>query len=80
MTSILQFMKSPRSKSMTDESSVSNGKSTRPKARSVRVQPVEMKPASASGEEGILLDKEHTTKVNSVITSKSEIGLHPTKI
>ena len=61
---------SPRSKSMTDEPSVSNGKSTRGKARSVRVQPAEMEPASAGGEEGILIDKEHTAKVNSVITKE----------
>ena len=68
MTSILQFMKSPRPKSTTDESSVSNKKSIRPEARSVRVQSADIVPANAGGEEGILLDKEHTTKVHPTIT------------
>ena len=59
MTSILHFMKSPRPKSTTNESSVSNEKCIRPKARSVRVQSADIVPANAGGEEGILLDKEH---------------------
>ena len=70
MTSILQFMKNPRPKSTTDESSVSNEKSIRPKARNVRVQPANIVPANAGGEEGILLDKEHTTKVHPIITNE----------
>ena len=70
MTSILQFMKSPRPKSTTDESSVSNEKSIRPKARSMRVQSADIVPANADGEEGILLDKEHTTKVHPIITNE----------
>ena len=64
MTSILQFMKSPRPKSMTDESSVSNEKCIRPKARSVRVQSADIVPANAGGKEGILLDKEHKSAPN----------------
>ena len=70
MTTILQFMKSPRSKSTTDEPSVSHGKSTRPKVRSVRVQSAEIVAANAGWEEKILLDKEHTTKVHPVITNE----------
>ena len=70
MTSNLQFMKSPRPKSTTDESSVLNEKSIRPKARSVRVQSADIVPANAGEEEGILLDKEHTTKVHPIITKE----------
>ena len=47
-----------------------NEKSIRPKAPSVRVQPADIVPANAGGEEGILLDKEHTTKVHPIITSE----------
>ena len=54
----------------TDESSVSNGKSTCPKARSMRVLSADNVPANAGGEEGILLDKEHTAKVHPVITNE----------
>ena len=70
MTSILQFMKSPRLKSTTDESSVSNKKSICPKAWSVRVQPADIVPANAGGEDGILLNKEHTTNVRRIITNE----------
>ena len=63
-------MKSHRPKSTTDESSVSNGKSTHPKARSVRVQSADIVPANAGGEKGILLGKEHTTKVYPVIANE----------
>ena len=49
---------------------MSDGKSTRPKAQSVRVQSADIVPANAVGEEGILLDKEHTTKVHPVITNE----------
>ena len=47
---------------------MSNKKSIRLKARSVRVQSADIVPANTGGEEGILLDKEHTTKVHSTIT------------
>ena len=49
---------------------MSNGKSIRPKARSVRVQSADIVPAHVGREEGILLDKEHTTKVYPVITNE----------
>ena len=63
-------MKSLRPKSTTDESSVSNEKSIRPEARNVQVQSADIEPANAGGEEGILLDKEHTTKVHPIITNE----------
>ena len=36
----------------------------------MRVQSADIVPANADGEEGILLDKEHTTKVHSIITNE----------
>ena len=45
-------------------------KTIRPKAQGVRVQSADIVPANAGGEEGILLDKERTTKVHPIITNK----------
>ena len=36
----------------------------------MQVQSADIEPANAGGEEGILLDKEHTTKVHPIITNE----------